>query len=311
VDADGDGFFNCIFDCDDSDAGVHPNALCAIGQVCQTIFDQPCDGIDKDCSITNGEGCEPLTSSCINPNPCAGSSCGTVSDLCGGTISCGTCGTGQTCFGNQCCFPNALSCTVGFTPEFEPIDSCGVLFDSCGGSLDCRGCEEGYACNQNTLLCEPLPPGPTPPPCVPDCADNKICGTPDGCGGICNYCSSGLCEERLLDLGPGVPPLKTGYCKQFCDEVQISCGSCIESIFPDGKIITKQLQCPSGYSCLGAICVTETSCPQGCKESETCDVITNQCKCGDDVCTSTQLCTQGISGSGQPHCCNVSNFLCF
>ncbi|NOK37135.1 hypothetical protein HMI49_28450 [Corallococcus exercitus] len=52
------------------------------------------------------------TATCA-PTTCTaqGKNCGTLSDGCGGTLSCGTCGSGQTCGSNNVCTPNAPACS--------------------------------------------------------------------------------------------------------------------------------------------------------------------------------------------------------
>ncbi len=59
--------------------------------------------------VIGGTPCTP-TASCAS----AGATCGTISDGCGDTLSCGTCSTADECSANQCiCKPKA--CAVGST----------------------------------------------------------------------------------------------------------------------------------------------------------------------------------------------------
>jgi hypothetical protein len=66
-----------------------------------------CNGLDDDCdgSIDESNVCraDSLACSCT-PTTCAaqGRSCGTLPDGCGGTLSCGACGSGQMCNNNVC-----------------------------------------------------------------------------------------------------------------------------------------------------------------------------------------------------------------
>lgn len=78
------------------------------------------------------------------PNTCAGlgATCGSPSDGCGGTLACGSCGTGLTCnASNQCvssCTPTTCA-ALGAT--------CGSPSNGCGGTLNCGTCSSGQSCN--------------------------------------------------------------------------------------------------------------------------------------------------------------------
>ncbi len=78
------------------------------------------------------------------PSTCAslGAVCGTASDGCGGTLSCGTCPTGQTCnASNQC----VTTCTPSTCASLGAV--CGTASDGCGGTLSCGTCPTGQTCN--------------------------------------------------------------------------------------------------------------------------------------------------------------------
>jgi hypothetical protein len=70
--------------------------------------------------------CQPLT--CAD----AGKSCGTVSDGCGGTLDCGSCGTGASCE-NNVCVPLPCGGTCGPTQVccYDPIEGHDDCFDAC------------------------------------------------------------------------------------------------------------------------------------------------------------------------------------
>jgi hypothetical protein len=120
--------------------------------------------------------------------------CGSISDGCGGTLSCGTCPDGDTCTNNVCvCTPT--------TCEAQHA-SCGSISDGCGGTLCCGSCPDGYTCSgdrrDGSLSC-------VPNPCVPDtCAAHWFdCGTiPDGCGGTLDC---GTCTGTYTCGGGGTP----------------------------------------------------------------------------------------------------------
>lgn len=93
----------------------------------------------------------------INPGTCTpktcsqlGFSCGSASDGCGGTLSCGTCASGQTCTNNVCvtstCTPATCS-SLGF--------NCGGASDGCGGTLSCGTCGGGQTCTNNVCVNAP------------------------------------------------------------------------------------------------------------------------------------------------------------
>ena len=70
--------------------------------------------------------------------------CGTMSDGCGGTVACDTCGDGETCTDGECvvdCVP-ASECSDGM--------NCGAMADGCGGMLECGSCGDDETCNAGT-----------------------------------------------------------------------------------------------------------------------------------------------------------------
>jgi hypothetical protein len=80
--------------------------------------------------------------SCV-PATCSGAdACNTsISDGCGGTLSCGACtGSGQSCFQNKCCVhePASVVCSAQ--------GACGILSDGCGGTVDCGACPGPLKC---------------------------------------------------------------------------------------------------------------------------------------------------------------------
>ena len=98
---------------------------------------------DADCPANfhckpNGE----LAGECIaDPGTCrhttCGTSCGTIADVCGGSIACGAC-----------------ACVKGICGS-----SCGLISDGCGGTLNCGSCQAcvhttcGASCGEITDVC--------------------------------------------------------------------------------------------------------------------------------------------------------------
>jgi chitinase len=85
------------------------------------------------------------SSSCV-PGTCPANSCGSVSDGCGGQLSCGTCAAGTTCSGNQC----VSSCTQ--TTCSAQGKNCGSIADGCGGTLTCGTCAANQTCTNNVCV---------------------------------------------------------------------------------------------------------------------------------------------------------------
>jgi len=90
-----------------------------------------------------GGSCTPGTCSSLQ------SECGSLADGCGGTLNCGSCGTGEACVDNLCdCVPTTCS-ALGAT--------CGSVSDACGGSLSCGTCSGGMTCGtNNTCQCSAI-----------------------------------------------------------------------------------------------------------------------------------------------------------
>jgi hypothetical protein len=73
--------------------------------------------VAKVASVTVGtSGGSPPPPPC-QPKTCAslGDNCGAVADGCGGTLSCGTCGSGQTCQANVCTSSSTPACAAAYS----------------------------------------------------------------------------------------------------------------------------------------------------------------------------------------------------
>jgi hypothetical protein len=95
----------------------------------------------------------------------AAANCGTIDNLCGGTISCGTCAAGQVCGvpainANFCCTPKTTCDNT----------SCGSLPDGCGGTYVC-GCPSGASCINNACQYSSPPPSCNVTQCNEGCQD--------------------------------------------------------------------------------------------------------------------------------------------
>jgi GH18 family chitinase len=83
-----------------------------------------------------------FSSSCT-PTTCAaqGKDCGSISDGCGGTLSCGSCSSPETCGGGS--VANVCGCTPTATCGGM---NCGSIPDGCGGSISCGTCTSPATC---------------------------------------------------------------------------------------------------------------------------------------------------------------------
>jgi hypothetical protein len=85
----------------------------------------------------------------VAPAPtCGPGACGTITNVCGAAVACGSCAPPQTCGGggiaNQC-----GSCTP--PPNLCAGKSCGAVADGCGGFVSCGACLAGQTCNASNL----------------------------------------------------------------------------------------------------------------------------------------------------------------
>jgi hypothetical protein len=156
-----------------------------------------------------------LVSNSCTPTTCSaqGKNCGSIPDGCGGTLGCGSCGSGQTCTSNVCtstCTPKACSS--------KPVVNCGSMPDGCGGTLNCGNtCTAPQTCGGNGTanICGV---------CVPtSCsAQSKNCGSiPDGCG---NTLACGPCTAPQTCGGAGTPNV-CGCTPTTCALQGKNCGS--------------------------------------------------------------------------------------
>ena len=150
---------------------------------------------------------------------CQASECGTLSDGCGGILSCGGCPSGQNCGGGGT--PNV--CGEGeCTPTVCMSNSCGTLSDGCSELLSCGGCPSDQSCGGGGRPNVCGGGDCTPSSCA---ALGANCGThEDGCGGWLNC---GSCSGDETCGGGGIPHV----CGLPCNG-----------------------QCPEGYSCVNNIC---------------------------------------------------------
>jgi MYXO-CTERM domain-containing protein len=197
--------------------------------------------------------CTPLTT-CP-----AGDNCGTVSDNCGGQVSCGpACTLPQTCGGGGTA--NVCGCTP--ITGCDGGANCGTISNGCGGSVTCGpSCTSPQSCGgggtPNVCGCTP----------ITGCDAGANCGTvPNGCGGSVTCGPS--CTSPQTCGGGGTANV---------------CGC------------TPLTACPANDTCgtLSDNCGGTVTCTPGCTGSQTC--VANKCVApGSDGGTQQQ----GDAGSG-------------
>jgi hypothetical protein len=131
------------------------------------LFDDAVNWSTSGCSKT------PMTTAC------AGKSCGSVPDGCGGTYSCGICASPQTCGGAGS--PNICGCTK--TPMATACSgkTCGPAADGCGGTYACGTCSSpSPICVSNTC---------------------KQCASVSDCPSGTFSCTNNTCACRLPSSG--------------------------------------------------------------------------------------------------------------
>jgi hypothetical protein len=142
---------------------------------------------------------------CTPKTQCAaGLNCGSVSNGCGGMLSCGTCTAPQFCGGGSPGVANVCGCTpISKCPTGK---NCGSLSNGCGGMIACGTCTAPQTCGggspavANVCGCAALKACPA--------GDN--CGSvADGCGGMLSCgtctpaqtCTANQCVDNAVDAG--------------------------------------------------------------------------------------------------------------
>ena len=155
-----------------------------------------------------------------------GKNCGTIPDGCDGSLSCGSCGTGQTCGGGGT--PNVCGAgTCNPTTCAAQGKNCGTISDGCGATLSCGSCGSGQTCGGGGTPNVCGAGTCTPTTCA---AQGKNCGAiSDGCGstlqcgsctgtdscgggGVANVCGTGTAIDQSIlpsafqtTWNPGIP----------------------------------------------------------------------------------------------------------
>ncbi len=152
------------------------------------------DVVDK-YNVAEGTGGGGTTGGTCSPATCTslGYECGNWNNgTCGGTLNCGSCGTGQTCNANGIC--QSGSCTPATCTSLGYQCGSGYANGTCSGTLNCGTCSGGQSCNASGICVG----------CVP--ASNP-CGT-----AVCGNVANGTCGQISCGSCPGGQSCIGGSC---------------------------------------------------------------------------------------------------
>ncbi|MDB4965477.1 MAG: hypothetical protein JWN44_1166 [Myxococcales bacterium] len=291
------GILGC-YDCNDSNASVHPGAteICnAVDDACAVFTGQAfMDGKD-DC----GKGANLAKGTCCGGNGCRD----TTSDF----MFCSNCTTACTATNADRCYMSSCSCGMTGTP--------------CAAGLTCTGgvCTKGpgSACSGNGECT------PQAGQAAGRCIDGHCCSLPDtsascgtcractGAGGICVNQGSGLPGNLCPDAGGNTVCNGGGACKKNLAQACGSGAECYNNICVDGYCCntTCSSQCNACNVTPGTCTVVtgavvnlnmpaRTACTGSGTCAGTCDGTNLSCQLpGSMTPCGSQTCTQGAGGA--------------
>lgn len=299
-----------------------PAAACKDGaQQCQTSA-SCCSGLCVKPGVQHGTA---IFGTCCIPTTCAaqGKNCGTISDGCGHTLSCGACAAPNTCGGGGTA--NVCGCTP--TTCSAQGANCGTIPNGCGGTLDCGTCTAPQTCGgggaSHQCGCTPITQCPAGTNCgtVPDgCGGTVSCGgacpAPDTCGGggTANVCG---CTPKACPLAPsndcgdlddgcgGIVSCPCNECFCCCDD-DLHPGNCVPEGGSQGagcstdcgpnngdSAVLCALSCAAlcdsvSLNYLSSSCTLSITCPPECTEiGGSCADVTNCCPDAEACCAGT------------------------
>ncbi len=201
--------------------------------------------IGKATSAVHAASAQVSVVACVKITTCpTGTNCGTISDGCGGTLSCGpACTAPQTCGGggtaNVCGCTPSVTCPAGA--------NCGSVDNGCGMMVSCGpACTAPQTCGGGGTanVC-----GCTPSVTCPAGAD---CGSvDDGCGAMVS-CGSACTAPQ--SCGGGGMPNVCGCTKTTCAAQQAQCGTIDDGC---GGTLTCNA-CAADQTCVANQCVANT-----------------------------------------------------
>ena len=294
-----------------------------------------CDSV-QGFGCTNGQQCgtNGIGNRCgppLVPDECTalGRNCGSLQSVCGGTVNCGDCPSGQVCNTNGVCGPACSPKTCADYKEF----ACGKFDDGCGSTITC-GCAGGGVCDDktntccNATTCNATYPG--------ECGN----GLPNLCGQNnlnCSTCAGG----SVCTVDGGASPAQSSPLPGLCCTPHATtfysnnnqCGTQI----PDGCGGKINVSCPAGQFCvdnatgspglkpangvIGSCCTNTNTCASDVAPS--CAPIVNSCYPSlggtigcNSLCTGGTSCVNSVCCQGAPACagnggvggeCNVTH----
>jgi len=290
-----------LTNCRKCSCGDTGNACTGGTGVCETTSSNVLFGACEQCTSTDSAACgtsactqsttttkdDVCASTCVPVTTCpVGDNCGTVSDGCGGTVTCGTCTAPQSCGGSG----TANVCGAACTPITTcPAGAdCGTLSNGCGGTITCGTCTGANTCGGGGVANQ------CGGACVPatTCPAGQTCGTaPDGCGGTiaCGTCTlPQTCGGAGVATTCGCTPRTACATGDNCGTVPDGCGGTIAC----GTCTSPQV-CGAGSPGVAnqCGCAPITSCSAG-----YCGLVPDGCggmfSCGS--CASNQVCTANV-----------------
>jgi hypothetical protein len=179
-----------------------------------------------------------------------------VSNGCGPSVSCGTCGSStEVCYSGACCTPSTCAEILDAGTADGGALGCESVSLGCGVNQVCSPCPTGEVCNANACCkpktcadamdaglvtsCTPIDLGcGVSQTCAP-CAGGETCNanacTPcvaktcadfdggchsDGCNGTLDCCGAGLSCQGSLCCGPNMVEYAGSCCLPECDTSQ-------------------------------------------------------------------------------------------
>jgi hypothetical protein len=315
IDSDGDGYYACINDCNDSNAAIHPGAD---DSTCNNV-DDDCDGLTDEeyapeatscgigaCGATGETSCVAgeVEDSCTEGTPVT-EVCDNLDNDCDGTVdedliqatSCGVGECGAT--GIETCNAGVLECNaVPGTPAAD--DSvCNGIDDDCNGQVDedytptATTCGVGECSASGQLICQGGAETDTCTPGTP-AADDSVCdGLDNDCNGqvdedyvvTATNCGVGAClasgqlecqaGAEVDTCTAGAPAADDSTCNGIDDDCD---GEVDEEYAPVGTICgTGECASNTGQLVCQSGAVVDTCEPLAGSSNEVCDGLDNDC----------------------------------
>lgn len=217
----------CVVGCDYAPITtcVGGDGCCPSG--CSFDTDSDCEEpANNDNNANNQNNCTPQTCGGL------GAVCGSLADGCGGTLSCGSCSTGQECTPDGQCVEEREGCDPN-QPGVCPANAPYCVMSSCVACIGDADCMNSEICIDGF------------------CADSPDCTVNPGACPTGYDCVSGNCE---LPTGQACDPQDPVSCPQgtFCDQTT---ATCVAAGGANGcGLCNADCTCPGSLTCDGMLC---------------------------------------------------------